>query len=165
MGRPRLDIAGERYGRLLAVEIAFVDARQAAHWLCHCDCGKQTIVRLSDMRYGRTRSCGCLRVDHGRSRRTHGGKGTRLYRIWHCMKGRCYRPADVAYSRYGGRGIHICGQWLHDFGAFRDWALPAGYRDDLTIDRIDNDRGYEPGNCRWATYTEQNNNKRPRQVA
>lgn len=87
----------------------------------------------------------------------HGGKGERLYTIWCGMRRRCNSPNDEAYPRYGGRGIAVCPEW-NDYAAFRSWALASGYADHLTIDRRDNDRGYEPGNCRWATYAEQNRN-------
>lgn len=87
----------------------------------------------------------------------HGGKGTRLYRIWCGMRRRCNCETDAAYPRYGGRGIRVCAEW-DDFGSFRDWAFVNGYADDLTIDRADNDKGYEPGNCRWVSYVEQNRN-------
>ncbi len=78
------------------------------------------------------------------------------------MKKRCYNPAYKIYKDYGGRGITVCAEWLHDFVAFRDWALSHGYQDDLTIDRIDNDKGYSPDNCHWATMKEQRVNQRPR---
>ena len=87
----------------------------------------------------------------------HGGKGTRLYRIWCKMRQRCNDQNDPAFSRYGGRGIRVCMEW-NDFTAFRAWALANGYADHLTIDRIENGDGYWPGNCRWATYAEQNRN-------
>lgn len=87
----------------------------------------------------------------------HGGRNERLYNIWCKMRSRCNRETDAAYPRYGGRGITVCAEW-DDYAAFRAWALANGYADHLTIDRRDNDRGYEPGNCRWATYAEQNRN-------
>lgn len=87
----------------------------------------------------------------------HGGKGTRLYRIWLGMRRRCNCVTDAAYHRYGGRGIGICTEW-DEFDAFRDWATANGYASHLTIDRADNDKGYDPSNCRWATYRDQNRN-------
>lgn len=89
-----------------------------------------------------------------------GRKGTRLYRIYNNMKTRCYNPSSISYQHYGGRGIKICKEWLQDFSIFKDWAISNGYRDDLTIDRIDVDKGYFPDNCRWTDYKVQANNTR-----
>ena len=91
-----------------------------------------------------------------------GRKGSRLYRIYNNMKNRCYNEHSNSYKNYGGRGITVCDEWLNDFKAFYDWAITHGYRDDLTIDRKDNDKGYSPDNCRWATALEQRLNQRPR---
>ena len=85
---------------------------------------------------------------------------TRLYRIWNCMHNRCYRKSYHAFNHYGGRGIEVCDEWLHDFQAFYDWAIANGYGDDLSIDRIDPNKNYSPDNCRWVTMAEQNKNKR-----
>lgn len=91
----------------------------------------------------------------------HGLRKTRLFRIWANMKSRCYNPNVRSYARYGGRGITVCEEWLKDFQTFFQWAVTHGYQDDLTLDRMDNDKGYSPDNCRWATAHEQRcNNSR-----
>lgn len=91
----------------------------------------------------------------------HGGKGEHLYEVWCSMKQRCYNPNNSRYDRYGGRGITICDEWLHDYAAFRAWSLGNGYEDNmgLSIDRIDNDGNYEPNNCRWTDIMTQADNK------
>lgn len=91
--------------------------------------------------------------------KTHGKRNTRLYRIWANMKTRCYNQKDPHYKNWGARGIRVCDEWREDFSAFYSWAMSNGYAEDLSIDRIDNDKGYSPENCRWATSEEQKENK------
>jgi hypothetical protein len=160
------DFIGQRFGRLVAVRPVLV---RSAHrqYLFRCDCGAYCFKVFNDVRRGSVKSCGCLRRQTtAATRTTHGcsTENSRPYRIWRAMKTRCYNPNTEDFKNYGGRGISVCDEWRADFAAFRDWALENGYRDDLTIDRIDNDGNYEPGNCRWATRTEQNRNTRRQAV-
>jgi hypothetical protein len=92
-------------------------------------------------------------------RAKHGLRATRLYNIWRSMVQRCEYPRSISFPRYGGKGIRVCAEWRGDFAVFAEWAKAAGYSDDLSIDRINNARGYEPANCRWATAKQQANNR------
>lgn len=158
------NLAGQRFGRLIAICPVAKNNRNAVLWLCDCECGLDTIVESSSLIRGLTRSCGCLDREAHQfrpNRTTHGECGTRLYRIWKKMKSRCTNPNDPDYQKYyGSRGITICPEWLHDFQAFHDWAMSHGYSDELSIDRIDVNGNYEAGNCRWANAEEQRHNQR-----
>lgn len=156
----RIDLSGQRFGRLIALEPRGRDKYGALLWLCACDCGEETLVKTGTLRRGATKSCGCAQRERRHSwNRSHAGSGTRLYRIWQGMVTRTTNPKNRGWTYYGSRGIRICGEW-QDFGAFREWALSNGYDPSLSIDRIDNDGDYEPGNCRWATQQMQVSNRR-----
>lgn len=163
-----IDLTGQKFGSLTVIEKCGTDkTHKNAMWLCRCDCGGKTKTTTSHLKSGHTQSCGCLKLERfvnggikTRFKPKHNLCKTRLYRIWAGMKSRCYNPKNHKYYLYGARGINICSEWLHDFKSFYDWALLNGYKDDLTIDRINNDKGYYPNNCRWATIAEQNRNRR-----
>ena len=161
---PLKDLTGQRFNRLLVIERYGTICGNAA-WLCKCDCGKQAVVIGADLTKNHTKSCGCWRNQLSRERCTkHSKSRTRLYEIWKAINQRCCNPQSKQYRRYGGRGITVCDEWLNNFQAFYDWAMANGYDENAptgqcTIDRIDNDKGYSPDNCRWVDMKTQNNNK------
>lgn len=161
----KLDLIGQRYGRLTVMSEA---SKSGIHiqWNCLCDCGTYTIADTRSLRSGEKKSCGCLQREHWKTCNiTHGETDTRLYGVWQNMKHRCYLPTVPGYHRYGGRGITVCDEWRNDYSAFSKWAHQNGYdekatRSACTLDRIDNDKGYSPENCRWVSMKQQCNNKR-----
>ena len=124
--------------------------KEKRRFLCECECGTQKEVSLNSLRTKKTISCGCKKIKHGDC-------FTRLYKIWNGIKRRCLTPTCSIYYKYGAKGITICDEW-HDYLNFKKWALSNGYKDSLTIDRIDGQKSYTPDNCRWTDYTAQNTN-------
>ena len=137
----------------------YIKSRKFLHkYLCFC--GQYFIADKHEITRGNKTNCGCLtRILNTEKHVTHGKSRTRLFGIWRSMKKRCFLPSHEAYYRYGGRGIMVCKEWLI-FDNFSVWAVRNGYKEHLTLDRINNDLGYYPDNCRWATYEEQNQNKK-----
>lgn len=157
--RERQNIIGKRFGRLTVVDFDHIDTFGNPYLVCECDCGNTVIVRRGNLSHGTTTSCGCYHWERLRdSHTTHGLSNDRLYGIWRHMRSRCENINDDRYYRYGARGIQVCDDW-QDFEKFYNWAISSGYEPDLTIDRINNDDGYYPDNCRWANSITQANNK------
>lgn len=152
------DISGKRFDRLVAIRYAGKSKRKQTLWECKCDCGNMVIVHQQNLISGHTKSCGCYNREIAVERNTiHGDTNTRIYHIWHDMMYRCYGEKHKSYYLYGGKGITVCEEWK-EYQNFKNWAIGNGYADDLSIDRKDNEKGYEPSNCRWATDLQQANN-------
>ena len=161
MSKNLTDLTGSRFGRWTVLEYAGRSKRGEVQYKCRCDCGTERVLRRTSLTSGNSKSCGCLSRDVAKERgTTHGDSKSRLYRIWAGIIQRCCNDRErYEWEKYGGRGITVCEEW-RKYDAFRDWALSSGYSEDLTIDRIKNECGYNPDNCKWSTMKEQQNNKR-----
>lgn len=160
MARVAEAFIGARFDRLIVIAEPSHEGGRYPRVNVRCDCGTEKNLRVSVLGVG-TKSCGCLgRETAGEKARTHGMRNTSEYNIWTSMKQRCHNPNFRFYANYGGRGISVCERWRESFEAFYADMGPRPSKKH-TIDRIDNDGGYEPGNCAWSTYKEQAQNKRP----
>jgi len=156
---------GQRYGFLTVIceaDAIHLGKRRCRMVKCRCDCGQIVKTRLEYLRSGHTKSCGCARhTISAKAGVTHGKTKTRLYGVWAGMLNRCRNKNVKSYKHYGAKGVKVCREW-YDFENFYNWATQNGYRDNLTIDRIDPFGNYEPNNCRWIPKSEQSRNRRDR---
>ena len=161
-GTTKIDIVGQRFGKLEVIEESKDrTACGEVKYLCRCDCGNTKIVAGTSLRYGKTKSCGCLLAESAAERSyKHGLTNHPLYKIWSGMIQRCHKETDTAYRYYGARGITVCDEWRHDAEAFINWSLQNGWKKGLEIDRINNYKGYSPDNCRYITHKANMGNQR-----
>lgn len=154
-----IDITGNTYGRLTVLKESLPRAKPPK-WVCQCSCGNTKVVIGASLKNGSTKSCGCLHIETNKKQFTvHGDYRDKLYAVYRSMVQRCTNPNSPVYIHYGGRGISFCPAWV-DYSVFKEWALSQGYQDGLSLERVDNNKGYSPENCCWETKTQQARNRR-----
>lgn len=156
--RNALKLFGQRYGRLTVLEPTDMRSGNSVKWKCKCDCGNICYVSVDQLQKGETVSCGCYHLD--RVTKYHSEIEHQLADRWHRIQQRCYNPRDKNYPKWGGRGIKMCDEWLHNKRTFIDWGIRTGFRYGLEIDRIDGTKGYSPDNCRWVNDKDQAINRK-----
>ena len=159
MSSTKIELTGQTFGQLTVLSFTGKDKHREANWFCKCNnCYNFAVVTGRNLRKGNVKSCGCIRREYHTK---HGEYKSSEYSSWLHMKRRCYNSKDKRFSQYGGRGIKITERWLGKYG-FENFLVDMGKKPTSkhSLDRIDCNRGYEPSNCRWATYSEQNINQR-----
>lgn len=155
------DLTGMQFGYWTVIERTDNSDDGSSRWICCCRCGNIKTVLGKFLTSGRVKSCGCYNIEKAKQQFfRHGYSHTNLHNKWLKMKERCYNKNTKCYKNYGGRGIKVCNEWLNDFTEFYNWSINNGYKEGLTIDRIDVNKNYEPSNCRFVTQKEQQNNRR-----
>lgn len=166
-GRKAENLTGRKFGMLTPLEIKerkrYPCGSIEIMWLCKCDCGNTTVVSRTHLKKGTVKSCGCSKkLAQEKQRKPELYK--RLKGVWKGMKQRCYNSNNEKYYLYGERGIRICSEWFTNFQNFYNWAINSGYKQGLSIDRIDVNGHYEPKNCRWVSCKIQSNNRRNNRI-